>query len=124
MSGAQKQKNIGGLCDDLVTGFQERWREGRMLCVLHEPRHLGQAACLARHIDIVGGRFFQRQAYKLAAPLDVRPVVELVAHAALPLRGLATTSAPDELRLASCYGIESGWIGAAHAIREPERIVR
>jgi hypothetical protein len=42
--------------------------------------HAPHAARLARDVDVRRARFFQRQADKLAAPLDRWPVKKFVAH--------------------------------------------
>src|SRR5262249_52750436 len=75
---------VGGLGDDELAGLEERrrkWRT-RAASTLDEFHHRGNAALAgpARHVDIVGARLLQRQADELAAALDRRPVIELVAH--------------------------------------------
>ena len=46
----------------------------------HHPLHAAPGPALARDIDIRRARRFERKAHKLAAPLDARPIVELVRH--------------------------------------------
>ena len=81
---AEIKQDICGLRDDEPAGFEERWRKRRTRAALfvddlHHRRHAGLAFA-ARDIDIVGAAFLQRQPDELAAPLDRRPVVKLVAH--------------------------------------------
>ena len=63
---------------------ERRARDARAVDELHHRRHAALAAP-ARHIDVVGAGFFQREAHELAAPLDRRPVVEFVAHLSAPM---------------------------------------
>src|SRR5262245_9060334 len=77
------QQNVGGLADHQLAGAQERRRKGWpfdpvSVDELHHRRHAALAA--ARHVDIVGAGLLQGQPHELAAALDRRPVVELVAH--------------------------------------------
>src|SRR5262245_26869898 len=82
------EQDVGGLADHELAGAQERWRERRAFDALsvdelHHRRHAAFAT--ARHVDIVGAGLLQRQPHELAAPLDRRPVVELVAHRTSPI---------------------------------------
>jgi hypothetical protein len=72
------------LADDRLAVLEKRRREGRMLRVVHHPHHHGEPLGFPRHVDIVGSGLLERQAHEFAAPLDGRPVVEFVRHAARP----------------------------------------
>ena len=82
--GAEIVENVGDMRDDDLAVAQERRRErGLRRAALEHRRHPLHAApgpALARDIDIRRARRFEREAHKLAAPLDARPVVELVRH--------------------------------------------
>ena len=78
-----------GLRDHQLAGLEKRRRIGRTLDprAIHELRHRVPAvAAAARHVDVVGAALLQRQADELAAALDFRPVVKLVAHGFPPVR--------------------------------------
>ena len=80
---AEIEQDIRRLGDDELAGFEKRGRKWRPRAALvvdefHHRRLAGLA--LARDIDVAGAAFFQCQADELAAPLDGRPVVKLVAH--------------------------------------------
>ena len=95
---AEIEQDVGGLADDELAGLEERRRErrardARAVDELHHRRHAALAAP-ARHVDIVGAGLFQRQAHELAAPLDRRPVVELVAHLSAPMDATALAPLP------------------------------
>ena len=81
---AQKEKNIGGLADEELAAFEERRREWRMrdAPAVEQRQHRRHAVLAgpARDVDIIGAGCFERQAHEFAAPLDVGPVIELIAH--------------------------------------------
>src|SRR5580658_737375 len=73
---------------DHVAIAQERRgiRDVRRALAAHQGQHRRNAEPFAlqptSHIDIVGPGIFQCQANELAAPLDLRPIEELVSHGA------------------------------------------
>src|SRR5215471_11314797 len=81
---AEIKQDVGGLADDELARLEERRRKGRTRAAsaLDEFHHRGNAALAApaRHVDVVGARLLQREADELAAALDRRPVIKLVAH--------------------------------------------
>jgi hypothetical protein len=52
--------------------------KGRMVPYLERGHQQIDAAIAARHVDVIGARFFQRQSYEFAAALDRRPVIQFV----------------------------------------------
>ena len=50
------------------------------------PLDAAPGPALARDIDIRRARRLEREAHKLAAPLDARPIVELVRHSLILVR--------------------------------------
>src|SRR5205814_6814003 len=69
-------------------GLEKRRRIGRPRGPFagHELHHgVGAVAAAARDVDIIGAALLQRQADELAASLDFRPVVKLVAHGGSPV---------------------------------------
>src|SRR5262245_25994749 len=95
---AEVEEDVGGLADDELAGLEERRRKRwtRAASTLDEFHHGGNAALAApaRHVDIVGARLLQRQADELAAALDRRPVIELVAHGRRPFSGRGRRRGP------------------------------
>src|SRR5262249_46927199 len=85
---AEVEEDVGGLADDELAGLEERRRKRRTRAAsaFDEFHHRGNAALAgpARHVDVVGARLLQREADELAAPLDRRPVIELVPHGGGP----------------------------------------
>src|SRR5262249_57942682 len=81
---AEVKQDVGGLGDDELAGLEERRRKRRTRAAstLDECHHRGNAALAgpARHVDVVGARLLQCEADELAAALDRRPAIELVAH--------------------------------------------
>ena len=79
---AEIEQDIGRLADDPLAIAQEGRGEGGRGDVRAVPQaHQFAGAALARHVDIVGAGLLQRQSDEFAAPLDARPVVQLVGHA-------------------------------------------
>ena len=82
--GAEIVENVGDMRDDDLAVAQERRREGGLRRAAFEHRrHALYAApgpALPRDIDIRRAGRFEREAHKLAAPLEARPVVELIRH--------------------------------------------
>lgn len=76
------EKNVRGLPDQHFAVFQERRGEGRMRSdgSIHQPLHRRDAAGVARDVDVFGAGFLQREAHEFTAPLDRRPVIELISH--------------------------------------------
>ena len=70
--------------DDDGAVAQERWRERGLRGAALEHRyhrfHAAPGAVFARDVDVRRTRRLEREAHKLAAPLDARPVVELIRH--------------------------------------------
>ena len=65
-------------------GLEDRRCERRMLLALAGDQRLDRrAAALASDVDVVGTGLFEREPDELAATLDGRPIVELVAHRCL-----------------------------------------
>ena len=58
----------------------------------------GGGELAARHIDIIGAGFFQRQTDEFAAPLDLRPVVKLVTHSRHPCSISQASTAPTAIQ--------------------------
>src|SRR5499427_2094225 len=85
---AEVEEDVGGLADDELAGLEERRRKRRTRAAstLDEFHHRGNAALAGptRHVDVVGARLLQCEADELAAPLDRRPVIELIAHGGGP----------------------------------------
>ena len=77
------EQDVCGLGDNQPACLEERRCVRRSLraLVVHEAQHRVHAAfASARHVDIVGAGFLERKPDELAAALDGRPVIELVAH--------------------------------------------
>ena len=74
--------------DDDLAVAQEGRRERRLRrAALEHRRHRLHAApgpAFARDIDIRRAGRLEREAHELAAPLDARPVVELISHCRFP----------------------------------------
>jgi len=71
---AQVEQDVGHLADDQLAGLQEGRREGRIFLDVERRHQQVDPAFAARHVDVVGARFFQRQADEFAAALDARPI--------------------------------------------------
>ena len=69
------EEDIGGLADQQLPRSQKRRGEGRMLDLLavEQAQHRTLATRFPGDIDIVGPGLLQRQANKLATPLNRRP---------------------------------------------------
>src|SRR5262249_43832556 len=84
---AEIEQDVGGLGDQELAGLEERRRKRRMvLPFAFEHRNDRVVAALARDVDIVSARLFEREPDVFAAALDLGPVVELVAHGLPPCR--------------------------------------
>jgi hypothetical protein len=95
------------LRDYSLARLQERRRVRRPVVPLHHRHHRRDAA-LARHVDIVRTGLFQREPDEFAAALDLRPVIQFVAH-----RPISTI--PPRRSLAPQAGMQTGrltWINA------------
>ena len=93
---AEIEKNVGGLRDDEAAGFQKRRRIGRargalVFKKLHHCRHAAFAGT-AGNVDVVGAGLFERQPDELAAALNGRPVVKLIAHGSAPALDVRSAS--------------------------------
>src|SRR5262252_5199184 len=93
---AEEEKDVCGLADEERATFEERRRERRMpdALAIEERHHRWHAATLirlARYIDIALAGLFERKADKFAAPLNCRPIVQLISH--------------DDQRSAACWSI-------------------
>ena len=75
-------EDVRGLRDHQPAGLEERRRKRRMLFArAFEDRYqLILAAAPAGDVDIGCAGLFKSQADKLPAPLNLRPIVKLVAH--------------------------------------------
>ena len=79
-------EDIGGLGENHVAVFKDRRCVGGVAVgrVVEEGADGAGATAVvfgfAAHIHIIGARFFQGEADKLAAALDHRPVIQLVGH--------------------------------------------
>jgi hypothetical protein len=82
VTSAEEGEDVRGLADQQIARLQERRRKRRMSGRLspHQLFQFRHAALAARDIDIVRARFFQREPHEFAATLNLRPVIELVAH--------------------------------------------
>ncbi len=82
--GAEIVENVGDMRDDDLAVAQERRRERGLrraaLQYRHHAFHAASGPAFARDIDISCAGRFEREAHKLAAPLDARPVIELIRH--------------------------------------------
>src|SRR6202020_1661513 len=96
------EQDVRGLGDDELAGFEVRRREWRprAALIVDEFHHRRRAAfaLAARHIDIIGAGFFQRQTDEFAAPLDLRPVVKLVTHSRHPCSISQASTAPTAIQ--------------------------
>src|SRR5688572_30751570 len=87
-------QDVRGLRDCQLAGFENRRSEWRMFLALAPDQLVNHAiAALARHVDVVGARLFQRKPDEFAAPLNFRPVIKLVAHGS-PRRTLYSARRP------------------------------
>ena len=90
--GPEIVEDIGDMRDDDRAVAQERRRErGLRRAALEHRRHRFHAApgsAFARDIDIRRAGRLEREAHKLAPPLDARPVEEFVGHRNPRLDGL------------------------------------
>ncbi len=93
--GTEIVENVGDMRDDDLAVAQERRREGRLRRAAFEFRrhalHAAPGPVLPRDIDIRGAGRFEREAHKLAAPLDAWPIVELIRHRNSSLENKGTT---------------------------------
>ena len=98
----QDQRNLR---DHELAGLEKRRRVRRTLPAVHHPAHgIHAGAAPPRDIDIARPRLLQRQADKLAAPLNFRPVVKLVAHRLPPLQDGTNSSAGPRGHLLGLHG--------------------
>ena len=78
-------KDVGDVRDDDVAVAQERGRERGLRGAALEHRyhrfHAAPGAVFAGDVDIRRAGGLEREAHKLAAPLNARPIVELIRHA-------------------------------------------
>jgi hypothetical protein len=81
----REQQDAGGLADGHFAGHQERRRERRRRRIIEQRHHLAHAVLLARHVDVPGLRFFQRQPDEFSTALDRGPVIQLIDHRCPPL---------------------------------------
>src|SRR5664279_1252637 len=85
MARAEKEQDVGGLPDHALSRFQKRRSEWWCaFAPLHHFHHRRHAAAAARYIGIIGAGLLQRQPDIFAAALDVRPVIQFVAHGKPP----------------------------------------
>src|SRR5262245_64741169 len=81
MTRPQIEEDVRSLADQEPASLQERRREWRIfLALAFEQRHDRTVASLPRDVDIIGARLLEREPDVLAASLDLRPIVELIAH--------------------------------------------
>ena len=82
--GAEIVENVGDMRDDDLAVAQERRREGGLRRAAFEFRrhalYAASGAVLPRHIDVIGAGCLERETHELAAPLDARPIIELIRH--------------------------------------------
>ena len=82
--GAEILEDVGDMRDDDGAVAQERGRERGLRGAALEHRyhrfHAPPGPALPRDVDIRRAGGLEREAHKLAAPLDARPVVELIRH--------------------------------------------
>src|SRR3990172_3708715 len=80
------KKDIGGLRNHQLAGL-EKWRRKRRVFnrpTFHEAHHRCHATRSPRHIHVIRTGIFERETNKFTAPLDRRPIVDLVAHESPP----------------------------------------
>ena len=79
-------ENVRGLRDQDVAVLEEGRGKRRMLSArsVHQKLHRRHAAAVARDIDVFGAGLLQGEAHEFAAPLNRRPVIELICHADPP----------------------------------------
>ncbi len=82
--GAEILEDVGDMRDDDLAVAQERGREGglRRAAVEHRRHalHAAPGSALTRDVDVRRAGRLEREAHKLAAPLNARPIVELIRH--------------------------------------------
>jgi len=87
VTAAEKQQDVRGLRDDELASFEIRRRERNrawMRAVERSVERLFAAAFVlgqARDINVRDGCVLERQPHEFAAPLNRRPVMQLVLHA-------------------------------------------
>jgi hypothetical protein len=100
---AEVEQNVRGLRDDELPSLEE-WRSERRILLARTGHHCEQpllAASLARDIDKVRTDILQRQPDEFTPALDVRPVIELVAHGpSLPVFCTSCRTSWRQVRLA------------------------
>jgi len=82
------EQDVRDLRDGELAGAQERRCVRRaLLRAAHNGKHRLHAALTARDVLVGRARVLERQPHEFTAALDLRPVVELVAHAGLLVWG-------------------------------------
>src|SRR5262249_50162922 len=76
------EEDVGGLREPQFAGLEERRRERRRChaAAAHQIHHVVFALAVTRDVDVIGARLLEREPHELAAALDLRPVIELIAH--------------------------------------------
>src|SRR3954447_20341372 len=86
MARAEIEEDVRGLADQEPSSLQERRREWWIfLALAFEQRHDRTIAALPPDIDVIGAPLLEREPDVFAASLDLRPVVELIAHGRSPM---------------------------------------
>src|SRR6266571_4944877 len=80
------EQNVRGLRDQQPAGSQERRRKGPVALgtVFKQTDHFLRPPRQARDISVSGAGILEREADEFAAPLDARPVIELITHSGSP----------------------------------------
>src|SRR5262245_32528861 len=85
MARAEIKEDVRGLTDQESASLQERRREWwTFLALAFEQRHDRTIAALPADVDVISARLLEREPDVFAASLDLRPVVEFIAHGGSP----------------------------------------
>src|SRR5882724_2316056 len=85
MARAEIEEDVRGLADQEPASLQEWRRERRIfLALAFEQRHDRIVAALPPDVHVIGPCLLEREPDVFAASLDLRPVVELIAHDGSP----------------------------------------
>ena len=81
MTRPEVKQDVGGLRDQPLARLENRGCKWRMYFTLAREQPFDRrTAAFASDVDVLGACLFEREADKLAATLDCRPIVKLVAH--------------------------------------------
>src|SRR5262245_28968994 len=81
MARTEIEQDVRGLADQEPASLEERRRERRVFLALAvEQRHDRTISALAPNVEVIGARLLEREPDVFAAPLNLGPVIELIAH--------------------------------------------